>query len=436
MVAFLWTVSAAAQTSDMPYECDDNFDQCGTPEQSGGGGGGGGGGSVLINNTDVGVTYQFADDYDDDGVEDPYDNCPFDSNQDQLDGDGDTLGNLCDNCPGTANAAQTDIDGDGIGDVCDEDRDNDGRLNGEDNCPDNPNPKQDNTDGDAEGDACDNDMDNDGISNLEDECPLVANGAGESIAESAQVMCDNDDDGDTIRNTNDNCPQIANREQDDAEGDGKGDLCDADDDNDGIVDIDDNCEMVANPNQEDADRDGVGDACDDMYCYVVYGDEANCLDPTDPFRVHSPSLKAVNTGNQVRVKLFANRKNAEINYSWSVIEAPAGSSAVIKNAIGSVDESSPYEYRYTEEAAPILVPDQPGTYKLRLVAQLVGTDNVTTMENPQAEAFAQIVVGGNPLEDDTAGCAVVAPGSGSAGLGATVVFGLMLLGLVVRRLKR
>lgn len=32
---------------------------------------------VLANNTDLGDTYQYADDYDDDGSEDPYDNVPF-----------------------------------------------------------------------------------------------------------------------------------------------------------------------------------------------------------------------------------------------------------------------------------------------------------------------------------------------------------------------
>ena len=36
---------------------------CGTPKQSGGGGCGCGGGSILINNTDLGDTYQYADDF-------------------------------------------------------------------------------------------------------------------------------------------------------------------------------------------------------------------------------------------------------------------------------------------------------------------------------------------------------------------------------------
>ena len=58
-----------AMGQDAPLECDNNYGECGTPEMSGGGNAGGGG-AILINNTDLGDTYQSADDYDDDGVED------------------------------------------------------------------------------------------------------------------------------------------------------------------------------------------------------------------------------------------------------------------------------------------------------------------------------------------------------------------------------
>ena len=64
---------------------------CGAPEQSGGGCGCGGG-SILINYTDQGDSYQYADDFDDDGVEDGQDNAPFDFNPDQLDSDSDRHG--------------------------------------------------------------------------------------------------------------------------------------------------------------------------------------------------------------------------------------------------------------------------------------------------------------------------------------------------------
>ena len=115
------------------FECDNNFGDCGTPEQSGGGGGGKG--SVLIANTDLGDTYQSADDYDDDGIEDSSDNCMRDYNPQQLDSDADTIGDMCDNCIGTWNLYQDDADGDGTGDACDDDIDGDGILNSADNCP-------------------------------------------------------------------------------------------------------------------------------------------------------------------------------------------------------------------------------------------------------------------------------------------------------------
>ena len=156
----------------VPYECDDSWQECGTPQETGGGIAGE---SMLINGTDLGDTYQYADDYDDDGVEDPYDNCPFVPNRDQADDDSDTVGNACDNCPSDSNSDQLDIDGDGLGDVCDGDKDGDGIDNGADLCPDNPDPLQKDADEDGLGDACDDDMDNDGVPNLEDNCPMVAN---------------------------------------------------------------------------------------------------------------------------------------------------------------------------------------------------------------------------------------------------------------------
>ena len=114
------------------YECDNNYGDCGTPNQSGGGGGGG---SVLISNTDLGDTYQNADDFDDDGVEDPSDNCMRLSNPDQFDRDGDGIGDACDNCLYIHNALQKDYDYDGFGDVCDDDDDDDGLEDFEDSCP-------------------------------------------------------------------------------------------------------------------------------------------------------------------------------------------------------------------------------------------------------------------------------------------------------------
>jgi len=60
------------------------------------------------------------DDYDGDGYADECeDNCPGLYNPDQLDPDGDLVGNACDNCPVDYNPGQEDFDLDGCGDACD-----------------------------------------------------------------------------------------------------------------------------------------------------------------------------------------------------------------------------------------------------------------------------------------------------------------------------
>ena len=99
-------------------------------------------------------------DYDEDGVIDSEDNCPYVFNPNQEDEDDNGIGDACeeadndadgdgiydadDNCPINPNPNQEDEDEDGIGDVCD-------------NCPHDANPDQEDEDGDGIGDACDDD---------------------------------------------------------------------------------------------------------------------------------------------------------------------------------------------------------------------------------------------------------------------------------------
>lgn len=218
-------------------------------------------------------------DDDNDGVDDSADNCPLLVNPEQADQDGDDLGDACDEdidgdgthnlsdlCPWTPDVSQSDLDLDGIGDACDEDLDGDGQTNdvdvdddgdlvsdGVDNCPHAYNPDQQDLDYDDVGGACDN-------------CPYDYNAPqGDLDQDEIGDLCDDDADGDDILEDgaedevdpcesgqsvgcDDNCPAVSNADQLDTDADGVGDVCDL-------------CPLVPNPGQEDQGVAGIGDAC-------------------------------------------------------------------------------------------------------------------------------------------------------------------------------
>ncbi len=248
------------------------------------------------------------------------DNCVFVVNSNQIDTDGDTLGNECDpdddndtvpddvdNCDLLVNPEQADLDGDLVGDVCDDDDDDDGVKDTLDNCPRafNPNQADSEPEGpDGLGDECDDDDDNDGVlddgdssgvvgdapcalgltTTCDDNCRFVKNPAqADNEPDGQGDACDSDDDNDGVLDGQDNCPFVANSTQANHDTDAAGDACDSDDDNDGILDdgdgsgfigdnactngattdCDDNCPFTPNANQADFDKDGRGDTCED-----------------------------------------------------------------------------------------------------------------------------------------------------------------------------
>ncbi|MDG2473533.1 MAG: thrombospondin type 3 repeat-containing protein [Pseudomonadales bacterium] len=97
-----------------------------------------------VNISSISITPFIGTDNDSDFIPSSIDNCPNHFNPDQLNSDGDGLGNACDSLP------YGDSDGDGID-------------NASDNCVNVANSNQANLDGDSKGDACDLDVDGDSV---------------------------------------------------------------------------------------------------------------------------------------------------------------------------------------------------------------------------------------------------------------------------------
>jgi uncharacterized protein (TIGR03382 family) len=187
----------------------------------------------------------------------------------------------------------------------------------------------------------------------------------------------------------------------------------------------DNCHDTSNSDQLDDDRDGVGEVCDDRYCFVVDGDVDNCLDPTDAFRSYAPDL-AGKTGDEIRPRLFTNRENQPIRYTWEVVEAPKHSRATIDHPVGAASVSSPYEYHYLEDSSVAFTADVPGTYTLRVVVEQVWADDVTGETGLVSEDYMTFEATGESMK----GC------SSAGGWNMTGAMSLVLLSAGLVGLRR
>ncbi|MCJ8274024.1 MAG: leucine-rich repeat domain-containing protein, partial [Psychrosphaera sp.] len=125
---------------------------------------------------------------------------------------------------GRLNAPDTDLDG--VVDIID-------------NCPQDSNADQLNTDNANDGgNACDTDDDNDGVEDSVDVFPLDSSETLDSDGDGTGNNADLDDDNDGVVDTEDAFPLDAS-ESLDTDGDGIGNNADLDDDNDGVMDVDD-----------------------------------------------------------------------------------------------------------------------------------------------------------------------------------------------------
>ncbi|MEE9296705.1 MAG: thrombospondin type 3 repeat-containing protein [Phycisphaerae bacterium] len=188
-------------------------------------------------------------DPDDDGVDDPIDNCPDTPNPNQTDRDADGVGDVCDNCPLTPNPGQGDSDGDGLGDCCE--------------------PDQPDCNGNGVPDGCDITEGTSGdcnSNNVPDECDISSGTSQDCNGNGIPDDCDIADGTSQDCNSNgipDDC-DIANGTSQDCNGNGIPDECDI---ASGVsVDcqpngIPDNCDIDLG-NSQDCNANGVPDECD------------------------------------------------------------------------------------------------------------------------------------------------------------------------------
>ena len=198
------------------------------------------------------------------------------------DSDGDGIVDVSDNCDFVVNPEQLDTDGDGIGDLCDPDLDGDGVTNELDNCPMDYNPDQANNDNDSSGDICDNDDDNDGYSDIQDFFPFDPNEWSDTDRDGIGNNADTDDDNDKYLDTDDAFP-LNPREWIDTDGDGIGNNKDKDDDNDGVEDRRDAFPLDESEHT-DTDKDGIGNNSDQDDDGDGYLDDHEIECNSDPLR--------------------------------------------------------------------------------------------------------------------------------------------------------
>jgi len=207
-------------------------------------------------------------DSDQDGVPDDLDNCPNDSNPDQLDGDGDGLGDACDGCPADALKSAPGICGCGTPDT---DSDSDNTPDCNDGCPTDPLKTEPGICGCG---TPDTDSDSDNTPDCNDGCPSDPQKTEAGICGCGVLESSADSDQDGVPDCIDAFPNNPD-ESVDTDRDGIGNNADSDDDNDGMPDDWEN-QYGLDPLINDANEDADGDGWSNNKEFL------NGTDPTDP----------------------------------------------------------------------------------------------------------------------------------------------------------
>ncbi len=188
-----------------------------------------------------------------------------------FDDDEDGIFDHLDACPkgpiGWVSSPEGDEDQDGCSDI---DTDGDGWVDQADVCPTVSDPNQLDMDGDGVGNACDDDVDGDGISEEFDACPVdffswTSTPATDHDGDGCKDAEELDDDNDGVLDAYDRCPtgDVGWSVEEDHDGDGCRDEEDLDDDDDGRLDPADGCPR-GTVGRLGLALDADGDGCSDL----------------------------------------------------------------------------------------------------------------------------------------------------------------------------
>ena len=131
--------------------------------------------------------------------------------------------------------------------------------------------------------------------------------------------------------------------------------------------------------------------------------------------------------NGVQSNLDGDFDGAAIEYSWTVLSRPTGSTAAVVNPTGSVTLSRNDASAYTDENVPTFTSDVDGAYDIQLQARLAFPDRAYPEKKEAASSLKMTATPDGGSSQKPASCSVVPFDASIAGLG------LAMLALIRRR---
>ena len=100
-------------------------------------------------------------------------------------------------------------------------------------------------------------------------------------------------------------------------------------------------------------------------------------------------------GQALRLPIYINREQVAASYRWQVDQKPAGARAALFNAVGDCGPARGHLCAYASGAPAAILVDAPGTYTLRLSAELKQPDTVNPNFPRTHSSTLQLAAEGN-----------------------------------------